>query len=160
MDYQAAKFDVTIVAGSTLPVNRWAYLEELKQLMQLGVVDDIAVLAETDLRNKEGIAKRKSMYAQMQGQISSMEESLKDQAGTIETLERQLVQAGIKGKIMQGEMELEKNKQDVRGSRESALLKTEAQQKLLRNVLKNEVDTASEKLDLVVQGAKNNVKKD
>jgi hypothetical protein len=34
-DYAAAKFDVRIVAGSTLPVNRWAYLEELKQLMQL-----------------------------------------------------------------------------------------------------------------------------
>ena len=160
MDYAAAKFDVTIVAGSTLPVNRWAYLEELKQLMHLGVVDDIAVLAETDLRNKEGIAKRKSMYAQMQGQISSMEESLKDQAGTIETLERQLVQAGIKGKIMQGEMELEKNKQDVRGSRQSALLETEAQQKLLRNVMKNEADVVSEKMDLAVQRAANNVKKD
>ena len=160
MDYTSAKFDVTIVAGSTLPVNRWAYLEELKQLMQLGVVDDIAVLAETDLRNKEGIAKRKSMYAQMQGQISQMDEEIKDQAGTIETLERQLVQAGIKGKVMQGAMELEKNKQDVRGSRQSALLETEAQQKLLRNVMKNEADVASEKLDMAVQQVTNNVKKD
>jgi hypothetical protein len=159
MDYQAAKFDVAIVAGSTLPVNRWAYLEELKQLMHLGVVDDIAVLAETDLRNKEGIAKRKSMYAQMQGQISDMEESIKDQAGTIETLERQLVQAGIKGKVLQGEMELEKNKQDVRGSRQTAVLETKAQQKLLRNVLKNEADVAVEKLDLAVQLAANNSKK-
>ena len=160
MDYSSAKFDVTIVAGSTLPVNRWAYLEELKQLMQLGVVDDIAVLAETDLRNKEGIAKRKSLYAQLQGQIGSMEEALKDRDGTIETLQRQLVQAGIKGKIMQGEMELEKNKQDVRGSRQSALLETEAQQKLLRNVMKNEADVASEKMDLAVQRAANGVKKD
>ena len=158
MDYAAAKFDVTIVAGSTLPVNRWAYLEELKQLMQLGVVDDIAVLAETDLRNKEGIAKRKSLYAQMQGQISQMDEQIKDQAGTIETLERQLVQAGIKGKVMQGAIELEKNKQDMRGARESALLETEAQQKLLRNVMKNEVDVTSEKMDLAVQRAANNVK--
>jgi hypothetical protein len=160
MDYQAAKFDVTIVAGSTLPINRWAYLEELKELMKLGVVDDIAVLAETDLRNKENIAKRKSMYAQMQGQISNMEESLKDQAGTIETLERQLVQAGIKGKVMQGTMELEKNKQDIRGARQAALLETEAQQKLLRNVMKNEVSTTAEKLDLAVQRTANNVKKD
>ena len=48
------------------------------------------------------------MYSQMQGQMSSMEEEIKDQAGTIETLERQLVQAGIKGKIMQAEMEVEK----------------------------------------------------
>ena len=160
MDYTSAKFDVAIVAGSTLPVNRWAYLEELKQLMQLGVVDDIAVLAETDLRNKEGIAKRKSMYAQMQGQIAQMDEEIKDQSGTIETLERQLVQAGIKSKVMQGEMELEKNKQDIRGSRQSALLETEAQQKLLRNVMKNEVDVAGQKMDLAVQQAANSAKKD
>jgi hypothetical protein len=160
MDYASAKFDVTIVAGSTLPVNRWAYLEELKQLLQLGVVDDIAVLAETDLRNKEGIAKRKSMYAQMQGQLEQMDEEIKDQAGTIETLERQLVQAGIKSKVMQGEIELEKNKQDARGSRQAALLETEAQQKLLRNVMKNEADVASEKMDLAVERAANNVKKD
>ena len=32
-----------------MPVNRWAYLEELKQLMQLGVIDDVAVLAETEI---------------------------------------------------------------------------------------------------------------
>jgi len=160
MDYKAAKFDVHIVAGSTLPVNRWAYLEELKQLMQLGVVDDIAVLAETDLRNKEGIAKRKSMYAQMQGQIGQMDEEIKDQAGTIETLERQLVQAGIKTKVMQGTIEIEKNKQDVKGSRQSALLETEAQQKLLRNVMKNEAEVAGQKMDLAVQSAANNAKKD
>ena len=159
MDYQEAKFDVTIVAGSTLPVNRWAYLEELKGLMQLGVVDDIAVLAETDLRNKEQIAKRKSMYAQMQGQIASLGEQIDDQAGTIETLERQLVQAGIKGKVMQGAMELEKNKQDIRGARESALLETEAQQKLLRNVMRNEAEVASEKLGLGIQKVVNNIKK-
>jgi len=160
MDYSAAKFDVTIVAGSTLPVNRWAYLEELKQLMQLGVVDDIAVLAETDLRNKEGIAKRKSYYAQMEGKLSQMEEALKDSEGTIETLERQLVQAGIKSKVLQGEMELEKNKQDIRGSRQAALLETEAQQKLLRNIMKNEVDVVSEKMDMAVQKAAESSKKE
>ena len=35
------------------------------------------------------------MYAQMKGQLEQMDEEIKDQAGTIETLERQLVQAGI-----------------------------------------------------------------
>ena len=128
--------------------------------MKLGVVDDIAVLAETDLRNKEGIAKRKSMYAQMQGQMGQMDEQIKDQAGTIETLERQLVQAGIKGKVMQGAIELEKNKQDIRGSRQSALLETEAQQKLLRNMRKNDLDTASEKMDMAVERSANNMKKE
>ena len=101
MDYSVAKFDVRVVAGSTLPVNRWAYLDELKELMKLGIVDDLAVLAETDIKNKEQVAKRKSLYSQMQGQLQQMQESLKDKEGTIETLERQLVQAGIINKVMQ-----------------------------------------------------------
>ena len=121
---------------------------------------DIAVLAETDLRNKEGIAKRKSLYSQLQGQISQMEEAIQDKEGTIETLERQLVQAGIKSKVLQGEMELEKNKQDIRGSRQSALLETEAQQKLLQNVMKNEADVKSQKMDMAIEQAVNSVKKD
>ena len=61
MDVTSMKFDVRVVSGSTLPINRWAYLEELKQLLQMGVVDDIAVLAETDIKNKEKIVKRKSL---------------------------------------------------------------------------------------------------
>ena len=132
-DYTAAKFDVRIIAGSTLPLNRWAYLDELKQLMQMGVVDDIAVLAETDIRNKEQIAKRKSIYAQLQGQVSNMEEQMKDQAGTIETLQRQLVQAGIKNKVMQAGTEINKKKEEIKTQMTSASIKTQAQEKLLRD---------------------------
>jgi hypothetical protein len=109
-DYQSAKFDVRVMSGSTMPMNRWAYLDELKQLMQLGVVDDIAVLAETDIRNKNNIIKRKSLYSQLQGQVSQLTESMKDKDGTIETLQRQLVQAGIKGKVQDAEMEIHKKK--------------------------------------------------
>ena len=80
MDYSAGKFDVRIIGGSTLPLNRWAYLSELKELLKLGVVDDIAVLAETDVKQKDKIAERKSLYAQMQKKISSLEKQVKDQA--------------------------------------------------------------------------------
>jgi hypothetical protein len=133
MDISAQKFDIRIVSGSTLPVNRWAYLEELKQLMQLGVVDDIAVLAETDIKNKDKIVQRKSLYSQLQGQIQGMEEQLKDSQGTIETLERQLVQAGIKGKVMQAEMEIHSKKEEVKSSLNKQYVETEGKQKLLRN---------------------------
>tara|TARA_Y100001963_G_scaffold68502_1_gene95458 strand:+ start:8153 stop:10462 length:2310 start_codon:yes stop_codon:yes gene_type:complete len=112
-DYGTAKFDVRILGGSTLPVNRWAYLDELKELMKLGVVDDIAVLGETDVRNKDQIAKRKSMYAQMQSQIGSQEEQIKDLNGTVETLSRQLVQAGIKNKVQVAEVQM--TKQNLKG---------------------------------------------
>ena len=145
-DYQTSKFDVRIVSGSTLPVNRWAYLSELKELLQLGVVDDIAVLSETDIKNKENIAQRKSMYAQMQNQLSSMEESLKDKEGTIETLQRQIVQAGIKGKVQDAEMEITKQKEQLKTGLKKAYLQTEAEQKLASRIIKEGATKATKAL--------------
>jgi len=157
MDYETAKFDVRVVSGSTLPINRWAYLSELKDMMQLGIVDDLAVLAETDIKDKEQIAKRKSLYAQMRGQIEQMDEVLKDKEGTIETLERQLVQAGIKGKVMQAEMEITKHKEQAKSKTDKQYTETEGKQKLLRNVMSNEADAVKDKMDLELQKTRNNL---
>ena len=132
MDYEVARFDVRIITGSTLPLNRWAYLAELKDMMQLGIIDDLAVLAETDIKDKELIAERKSEVSQLRGQVSGLEEQVKDKEGTIETLERQLVQAGIKGKVMQAEMEIDKKKNQTQSRTEKEYLETQAKQKLLR----------------------------
>tara|TARA_R110000824_G_scaffold110418_3_gene258429 strand:+ start:2847 stop:5114 length:2268 start_codon:yes stop_codon:yes gene_type:complete len=132
-DYSASKFDIRIIAGSTLPVNRWAYLEELKGLMNLGVVDDIAVLAETDIKNKEQIVKRKSLYSQLQSQVSGLEEELKKEKGTNETLERQVVQANIRNKVMQSDVEVNKQKEATKSRIYKEELDSIAQQKHLRN---------------------------
>tara|TARA_R100000808_G_scaffold7763_1_gene22460 strand:+ start:8289 stop:10577 length:2289 start_codon:yes stop_codon:yes gene_type:complete len=147
-DYSVAKFDVRIIAGSTLPINRWAYLAELKELMGLGVVDDIAVLAETDIRNKEKIAERKSMYSQMQGQIQNMEEAIKDKEGTIETLERQLVQAGIKQKVMQAEVEISKKKHETKSKIDATHMDTQAKAKFLQSSMQGAADLKKKELDL------------
>ena len=155
MDYSAAKFDIRIISGSTLPINRWAYLAELKELLQLGVVDDLAVLAETDIKKKDLIAKRKSLYSQLQGQLQQLQEAMKDKEGTIETLERQLVQAGIKGKVMQAEMEITKQKEQVKGDTQDAYRQTEAEQKLLQNVMGNEAATKKKEMQLEIQKARN-----
>ena len=157
-DYAAAKFDIRSVSGSTLPVNRWAYLAELKDLMQLGVVDDIAVLAETDIRNKGNIAKRKSLYAQLQGQVGQMEEALKDRDGTIETLERQLVQAGIKNQVMQAAVEINKEKEEVKSDIQNEFRDTSAKQKVLRNVMESEVSKATKEVGLAVREAQGIIK--
>jgi len=126
-DYATARFDVRVVAGATMPVNRWALLEEYFRWFQAGLIDDIAMIGETDIRNKERIVERKSLYAQLQSQLSSMEESMKDKDGTIETLERQLVQAGIRMKVGQASNEIRKD-----------VIDTQAQQKLLKGMLKVE----------------------
>ena len=128
-DYASARFDIRIIAGATMPINRWALLEEYFRWFQSGLIDDIAMIGETDIRNKKQIIERKSMYSQLQGQVSSMEEAIKDKDGTIETLERQLVQAGIKMKVGDAANEVRKD-----------VLETEAQQKLLRGMMKAEFD--------------------
>ena len=150
-DYATAKFDVRIVSGSTLPVNRWAYLEELKQLLNLGVVDDVAVLAETDIRNKENIMKRKSIYSQLQGQVANQDEQIKDLTGTIETLERQLVQAGIKGKVMQAEMEITKKKEQEKAAVTVEAGKMKNVAKTQQDVLKEAVANEKAKMALATQ---------
>ena len=60
---------------------------------------------------------------------------MKDQAGTIETLSRQLVQAGIKGKVMQADMEITKKKESVKANMNKEYIETEGKQKLLRNTM-------------------------
>ena len=115
--------------------------------MQLGIIDDIALLAETDIKNKEQIAKRKSMYAQMQSQLGSQEERIKDLSGTIETLERQLVQSGIKDKVMQAAVEINKKKEEVKSEIEKELVQTEGEQKVLQSEMKNQVQKNTQKLE-------------
>ena len=140
-DYGTAKFDVRIVSGSTLPVNRWAYLAEMKELMKLGVVDDLAVLAETDIKDKTAIAKRKSLYQQLQQSVQRLQESLKDKDGTIETLERQLVQAGIRDKIRTAETEIRKGATKAQGkmalTADRAALEADMERKLKQSRSKN-----------------------
>jgi len=147
MDYESAKFDIRVVAGSSLPLNRWALLEEYFRWFQAGLIDDIAMLAETDVRNKKNIAKRKSLYSQLKGQLEQFEEAMKDKEGTIETLERQLVQAGIKDKIKTGEMEVRKD-----------TLNTEAQQKLLRGMMQSEFASFKKDMRRELDKAKDNSK--
>ena len=146
MDYASSKFDVRLIAGSTLPVNRWAYLAELKELMQLGVVDDVAVLSETDIKNKDKIVKRKSLYAQMKNQIEGMEKQMQDKEGTIETLERQLVQSGIKNKTMQGEMEINRKVAETKANYDKEYNETKSLQQQVRDETKRTLENDKSKL--------------
>jgi translation initiation factor IF-2 len=101
------------------------------------------MLAETDIRNKKQVMERKSVYSQLQGQVSSMEEAMKDKDGTIETLQRQLVQAGIKMKVGEAGNEIRKD-----------VLETESQQKLLRGLMRAEFDKMRDQMKEDMESSK------
>ena len=158
-DYSAAKFDVKIVAGSTLPINRWAYLDELKELLKLGVVDDVAVLAESDVRNKTKIEERKSQIKQAGQEIEQLEEKIKDKDGSIETLERQVVQANMQIKIMRAELEVDKKKHEVKGRQEAQIMETKARQKVLRDTMDLDRKNSAKELNTAVKNVQNTKEK-
>ena len=137
-DYASSRFDIRIVAGASMPVNRSALIEEYFRWFQAGLIDDIAMLSETDVRGKENIIERKSLYAQLQSQLEKLEEAVKDKDGTIETLSRQLVQSGIRHNIETGSKEVDRE-----------MMESKAQQKFYRKVLdedrKNNLQKSKEK---------------
>ena len=98
-DYATTQFDVMIIPGATLPVNRWALLSEYMRWAEAGIVDDIFFLEKADIPDKDRIIKRKSLYAQLQQQIEEREEEIKSLRGDVETLRRQVIQSGIREEI-------------------------------------------------------------
>ena len=136
-DYGTAQFDIRIIGGSTLPLNRWALLEEYFKWFQSGLIDDVAMIQETDIRNKEAVIERKSIYMQLRNRLDELESVVVDREGTIETLERQLVQLNIKSKSQDANMRTEKD-----------LLASEAAQSSYRDKLRNEAAFKMKELDL------------
>ena len=66
----------------------------------------------------------------MQQSIQSLEEQMKEKDGSIDTLQRQLVQAGIKDKIRSVETEIRKGAVKAQGSMSLTAQKAEAQRGL------------------------------
>ena len=91
--------------------------------------NDLKYMKENDCTfpDRFEILQRKSVYAQMKGQIESLQEAMKNQAGTIETLERQLVQSNIRDKSNTASNQIDKE-----------LNKNIASQRLIRSEMENQ----------------------
>ena len=66
--------------------------------------------------DKEAIDERMSMMSQLRTTVSQLEEAVKDRDGTIETLQRQIVQSEIRDKIRQAQIEIDRGKSELKAS--------------------------------------------
>ena len=83
-------YDVSIIAGSTLPNNRWAMLQQYIELFERGLIDDVAVIRQTELPDGEEILERNSMYRQMQSQMQQMQDAISKLEGDLQTADREV----------------------------------------------------------------------
>ena len=88
-DVSIGKYDIVVVAGSTLPSNRWARTEMLEGYADKGWIDQEALLVNSDIPDIQGILSRSSQRAQMAQQIQGLEEEVKNLKGDLQTATRE-----------------------------------------------------------------------
>ena len=90
-DISVGLYDVIVVAGSTLPSNRYAELEFYMDAYQKGLIDQQEVLKKTEVFDMEGVLERTDMIAQLEGQLNQASEEIKRLKGDLQTRDRESV---------------------------------------------------------------------
>ena len=100
------KYDVIVVAGSTLPTNRFAELEFYMDAYSKGLIDREEVLKKTEVFDIEGVLERTDYIARLEQQLEGAEEQIKQLRGDIQTRDRESVN-------LRKRVEVEKFKSDM-----------------------------------------------
>lgn len=132
-DITLGKYDVIVLSGSTLPSNRWARFEYYMQLYSSGLIDQIEVLKQTDVADMEGVMERAGQMQQMQGQIQSQAEEIKNLKGDLQTAQRESLHDRKRVEVKEFEKKLAK-----------AEAKVEMASKLYQTRLADELKVAKE----------------
>ena len=85
------KYDVVVVAGSTLPTNRFAELEFYMDAYAKGLIYREEVLNKTEVFDIEGVMERTDIIAKLQQQLQSAQEQIKQLSGDLQTRDREAV---------------------------------------------------------------------
>jgi len=107
-DISRGHFDVVVVTGSTLPTNRYAQLEMYMDAYKNGIIDKTEVLKKTEVFDKEGVLERTDTVGQLQKQLKSMEETIKELKGDLQTRERENYHLKQKAELEKFKGELDK----------------------------------------------------
>ena len=87
------KYDVIVVAGSSLPSNRYAELELYMEAYKAKIIDRQEVLKKTEIFDIEGVMQRTDVMGQMEQHIKQQEEQIKKLKGDLQTREREAFHA-------------------------------------------------------------------
>jgi hypothetical protein len=112
-DITTGKYDVIVVAGSTMPSNRYAELEFYMDAYQKGIIDRQEVLKKTEVFDMEGVMQRTDMIAQLQNALKQSQEENKKLKGDMQTRDREAVN-------LRKRVEVEKFKGDLNQVSEKA----------------------------------------
>jgi len=105
-DITIGDYDVIVVAGSTLPSNRYAELEFYMDAYSKGIIDRQEVLKKTEVFDMEGVMERTDIITKLQQALQQSQEEIKRLKGDMQTRDRESVN-------LRKRVEVEKFKTDL-----------------------------------------------
>ena len=90
-DITVGVFDVRVIGNSTMPSNKWGEWQIYMEAYQAGLIDKVEALKKTDIFDKEGVLQRTDMIQQLQQQLQSAQQTIKDLSGDLQTARRETV---------------------------------------------------------------------
>ena len=129
-DMTVGRYDVIVIAGSTLPSNRFAELEFYTDAYSKGIIDRTEVLKKTEVFDIEGVMQRTDEIAQLQQQLQQAGEQIKQLSGDLQTRDREAVN-------LRKKVEVEKFKSDLDKTQNKAGAASTVFEKRLDDELKN-----------------------
>ena len=109
-DITIGKYDLAVVAGSTLPSNRYAELEFYVDAYSKGLIDRQEVLKKTEVFDIEGVMQRMDIIEKLQGQLKQAGEQIKKLEGDMQTRDREAVNLRKKMEVEKFKAGLDKTK--------------------------------------------------
>ena len=136
-DLTIGQYDVNIIGNSTMPSNRWGEWSIYMEAFKMGLIDRTEALMKTDIFDKEGVLQRMDTVQQLQQQLASAEQQIKNLSGDLQTAHRESISARKRTEVEKFKTTLKENE-----------LNTQAANKNAVNQLTNVVKLESEKLRL------------
>ncbi len=117
-DITVGKYDVIVVAGSTLPSNRYAELEFHMDAYAKGIIDKQEVLKKTEVYDMEGVLQRTDIVAQLQQALKATQEEVKKLKGDLQTRDRESINLRKKAEVekFKGKLDQVSNKAKAAGT--------------------------------------------
>ena len=156
-DISRAKYDVIVVAGSTLPSNRYSQLEFYMEAYKSGLIDNVEVLKKTEVFDAEGVLQRMDMVNKLQAELQSAQEQIKQLSGDLQTAQRETMHANMRAINAQYEAKLKGN--DLEQRKQTELFKGRASDTINNIKEKSSVALQTELLNLKKESNKDNKKK-
>jgi hypothetical protein len=108
-DISRAKYDIIVVAGSTLPSNRYAQLEFYMEAYKMGIIDRQEVLKKTEIFDFEGVMQRTDEIQQLKSALEQAQEEIKKLSGDLQTAQREVMHSNMRTINAQYESKLKGN---------------------------------------------------